>query len=312
MAASKAPDFERIVVMGAGSLGSIIGAKLSSVIPTLLVGRRDHVARIQTEGLHIGGTLNETIRVDAVEFLPADLSSTLVLVTAKTTALASIAETLAHAITPTTTVVIACNGYRPENHMRASLNDSVIVHRILVTAGAHFVSPGHVDYWGAGGIDLPESPLGKKLSALFKKAGFTTELFAQFDFAVWRKLTANCVLNPLTALLRVRNSAVVVPELDAIRKGIVDECIKGALTDDVNLPADYSARLDKVILQSNNVSSMLQDILRGHSTEIDDINGAVVKLGSENGFPTPLNSFLTQLIRAHTATPVKVQQTAGT
>jgi len=311
MAASKAPNFERVVVMGAGSLGSIIGAKLSSVIPALLVGRRDHVARIQSEGLHIGGTLNETIRVSAAECLPADLSSTLVLVTTKTTALASVAETLSHLITPTTTIVIACNGYRPENHMLASLNDSVAVHRILVTAGAHFVSPGNVDYWGAGGVDLPDNALGRKLSALFKKAGFTTELFVQFDFAIWRKLTANCVLNPLTALLRVRNSAVVVPELDAIRRGIVDECIKGALTDGVSLPADYSARLDKLILQSNNVSSMLQDILRGHPTEIDDINGAVVKLGIEKSFSTPLNSFFTQLIRAHTATPVKVQQTAG-
>jgi len=307
---SQAPSFERVVVLGAGSLGSIIGAKLSPFIPTLLVGRRDHVAKIKADGLHIGGTLNETLRVNAAEYLPADLSSTLVLVTAKTTALASIAEMLSHVITPTTTVVIACNGYRPENHMRASLNDSVTVHRILVTAGAHFISPGHVDYWGAGGIDLPEDPLGRKLSPLFKKAGFATELFAQFDFAIWRKLAANCVLNPLTALLRVRNSAVVVPELDAIRRGIVDECTKGALTDGVKLPADYSARLDKVILQSNNVSSMLQDILRGHPTEIDDINGAVVKLGSEKGFSTPLNSLLTQLIRAHTATPMKIQQNA--
>jgi len=290
-------DYQRVVIMGAGAVGSIIGARLSPFIDTLLVCRGEHAAAIRKAGLKIGGISAETLRLEASDAIPSDLSSALVLVTAKTTSLARIAAQLQPVARASTGIVLACNGYRPERHMEPVLK-GIPIQRILVTAGAHLVEAGRVDYWGGGGIDAPDTPAGRRLAGLFRRAGFTVELFADFNVAVWRKLAANCVINPLTALLRVRNCEVASPALDDVRRGIVEECRAAAATEGVSIPADYSSVLDDFITRSNNVSSMLQDVLRRRPTEIDDLNGAVERLGIERGFPAPLNSLFTRLVHA--------------
>lgn len=293
--------FSKVVVLGAGAVGSVLGAELAPLLPTVLVGRSPHIDAVNQHGLILGGLWDKSVSVKASTHIPSDLSSTMVLITAKTLSLHELSILLKPLLTPSTTLVLACNGYRPQEHMSQVLGPGIVIHRVLMTMGCHLTAPGHIDYWGGGGIDLPDTPLGKNLSALFSAAGLQTELFQEFEFAVWRKLTANCVVNPLTALLNVRNSAILAPELDSVRSDITAECIAVAAAEGVTLPADHLHRLDAFITQSNNISSMLQDIRRGRPTEIMDLNGAVAVLGRKYGVPAPTNQLLTQLILARTS-----------
>lgn len=112
-------------------------------------------------------------------------------------------------------------------------------------------------------------------------------------------------INALTALLRVPNGALAqIPQCESLMADAVTEAVAVARALCVRLPDE--APLEKVrtvcAMTSGNQSSMLQDILAGKPTEIDVINGAVVREGVKTGIPTPVNQMLTELIKALEAT----------
>jgi 2-dehydropantoate 2-reductase len=117
------------------------------------------------------------------------------------------------------------------------------------------------------------------------------------DIEVWRKLTMNCVINPLTALFRVPNTEIAVEGLREIRRSIVDECIRVAEREGVILEGDLEGEISRAAASYSNISSMCQDIMRGRRTEIGFLNGKVSELGRRHGVATPVNDVLTSLIR---------------
>jgi 2-dehydropantoate 2-reductase len=105
----------------------------------------------------------------------------------------------------------------------------------------------------------------------------------------------------LTALLRVPNGALAqIPQCEAIMAQAVAEAVAVARAMGIALPCEDPLERVRQVCQvtSGNQSSMLQDIIKGRPTEIDVINGAVVRKGAENGIPTPVNQMLTELIKA--------------
>lgn len=116
----------------------------------------------------------------------------------------------------------------------------------------------------------------------------------------WLKLVVNAVINPLTTLLNAPNRVVVeVDSIWRIAEMIVGEAL--ALIDKlgIKLPVDdvlgYVRRVAEAT--GNNISSMLQDVRAGRRTEIDFINGAIVRLARENDIDAPVNSLLTLLVK---------------
>ncbi len=107
----------------------------------------------------------------------------------------------------------------------------------------------------------------------------------------------NCVINPLTALLRVPDNEVAADCLRDLRRRIVEECVAVARAEGVDLDMGILEELEGVIPSYRNFSSMCQDVMRGKRTEIDFLNGKVVELGRRHGIETPVNEAMVSLIR---------------
>ena len=118
-----------------------------------------------------------------------------------------------------------------------------------------------------------------------------------FITELWQKLILNCVLNPLTAILRVRNSQIAVPVLENVRHQIVKECLSVSEAEGVFLPTNLAEKLDSAISVYTNFSSIFQDVVNGKKTEIDFINGKIIELGKKYNIPTPINRALYSMIK---------------
>jgi 2-dehydropantoate 2-reductase len=135
---------------------------------------------------------------------------------------------------------------------------------------------------------------------LFRRAGLPCEVRLDMDTALWEKLLANVGINPLTALLGVKNGALLdLPPAWDLAVAAAAEAKAVARAEGVNLTVDPAARLKEVCTATaQNRSSMLQDVTAGRSTEIEALNAQVAARGEKHGIAAPVNHCLTQLIRA--------------
>ncbi len=138
------------------------------------------------------------------------------------------------------------------------------------------------------------------VAALFRKAGLPCEVKGDIEAVLWEKLLVNVGINPLTALLRVKNG--VLPEIPPaweLAVAAATEALAVARASGIELNVDPETRLREVCTATAaNRSSMLQDVLNGRRTEIEALNAQVVTRGKNYDIPTPVNRFLSQLIRA--------------
>ncbi len=120
---------------------------------------------------------------------------------------------------------------------------------------------------------------------------------------VWNKLLVNVGINALTAIFNVPNGELVRDsELCLVMHGIVREAVEVAHAVGLDFdPEETIQRVEEVCRNTaGNISSMLQDVRRGSSTEINYINGAIAREGQREGLPTPMNRLLTELVKRRT------------
>ena len=175
-----------------------------------------------------------------------------------------------------------------------------------VTAeGATLLAPGQIRHAGEGDTVVgPEGdshgPVGKIVAA-FNQAGFKTRSEDNVEALIWGKLLVNAGINALTAITRLKNGRL--PEMDstrAIMERAVQEGAEVARAKNIHLP--YPNPINRVTdvcrATSGNMASMLQDVLKRKPTEIDAINGAIVREGKALGISTPVNFILTAIVHA--------------
>lgn len=292
--------FEHAVVLGAGAVGSFLGARLTPVLPTVLVARAEHAEAIRTSGLRFSGELAETVRVEVTEAMGDPLERALVVVAVKLRSIPDAARTLASHARDDSTVLCIQNGLDPDERLRAELAScgraGLVVRRALTSTGCNLVRPGEVEYWG-GGLAFPDTDEARPVARLFDLAGVPVEFAHDFAAEVWKKFAVNCVANPLTALTGARNREIVTGELASLRHAIVEEVRACARDRGVELPADLAVKIDRALSLSNNRNSMLQDLARGRPTEIGDLSGRVVELSQAAGRDAPASRTLGRLVR---------------
>jgi 2-dehydropantoate 2-reductase len=175
----------------------------------------------------------------------------------------------------------------------------------VTMAGATLLGPGHVRGHDAPTI-LGRDDAGRadEVAALFHDAGFQAEVSPNIEAVLWRKLVVNSAINPLSALRSVPNGALVEnPEWRALLEQAAREAAAVAAARGIDLGDDpVGAALEVARGTAANRSSMLQDLERGAPTEIDAINGVVVREGARLGVPTPVNRRLIDQIRAREET----------
>jgi 2-dehydropantoate 2-reductase len=168
------------------------------------------------------------------------------------------------------------------------------------TTGATLLGPGLVRSGGEGSISLEAHPRLIPLADRLKQSGFDVQIVPEARAIVWGKLVINAAINPLTAILRVPNGALLErPAARIVMGRLALEAAAVAGAQGINLPfADpVSAAEDVARRTAQNRSSMLQDVKRGAPTEIDAICGAIVRAGEQKGLAAPVNWAMWHLVQ---------------
>lgn len=297
-----------ILVLGAGAIGSLLGARLSttSARVTLLTIDREHVRAVQRNGLVIeeldGGTT--IYKIPCYED-PRSIGekADLVLVAVKTYATEKALSGIGSCCSPSTLFLTLQNGIGNWERIAGIVGREPVL--VGVTAqGATLTAPGRVRHGGNGPTYLGEitGPPESRVEAIaetFRNAGLETFTSDRMEHLIWEKLLVNVGINAITALAGIRNG--MIAELEPARKlcaAAVEEAVRVAAAKGFPIREDIVERVLSVARATAvNRSSMGQDVDKRKRTEIDAINGAIVKFAAELGIPAPVNWTLTHLVK---------------
>jgi 2-dehydropantoate 2-reductase len=284
-----------VVVVGAGSLGSLVGGLLAREHDVTLVGREPHVGSVSEDGLSVVGTEQFRVRPSAQTAIP--VSADLALVTVKAYDTAAVATDLADC------TLDAClslqNGMGNEERLAAELDCPVLAG--TCSYGARLREPGTVAFTGRGEIVLGDrnggqSAVADDVGAAFRAAGIETTVATDMPTRLWEKLAVNAGINAVTALARVENGALADSPADAVAADAARETATVAREQDIDLSDERAVSLVERVVDDTaaNHSSMYQDISDGRQTEIDAINGYVAATATAR---VPVNETLAGLVR---------------
>ena len=287
-----------IVVLGAGAIGSVYGAKLSTAHDVTLVARPAHADEINTHGLRITGSEDRTYRVRAVTEVVELAAGTLIVLTTKVSDSESAVRPMVQLLTPDMTILCVQNGLYSERLVKDLVGDRCLVLRAITHFGAIYRTPGVVELKVSATTRIEDGPRSAAIADAFTRCGLDGQVTGRIKDEMWEKLVVNCVINPINAMTRAEVGAIADERLRPLKQLIVDECRRVAARDGVDLAPDFVDRIDRQYAPSRNLSSMQQDLLKGRPTEIDFLNGAVVALGRQYGVECPVNQALTMIIKA--------------
>jgi len=289
----------RIIIFGAGAIGSMIGGLLSRQHHVTLVGRREHMEAVRARGLVIRGAIEAILHPSSAESVGPRDSADLVIITVKSydtqEALNEVGK-----MRGDFPVCLIQNGLRGYTLLLEQFGERGVVG--LTTSGVATLTPGEVLVAGIGDTVFG-SPAGRKgypelLAGVFRSAGMHARVSDEIVSEIWMKAVVNASINPVTALLGCTNGVLASPELERLVRDVVDEGVAVAMASSVRLPPCdlFDKTMEVVKTTSENRSSMLQDVQRGRRTEIREINGEIVRRGEEVGIDTPVNRTLLSLV----------------
>lgn len=319
----------RILVMGAGAVGSAIGGFLSQHHEVLLVGRGSHIDAIQTRGLRIEGILGNSFHkpqachdfeLESREFIKHPLDWVLITVksTATEDAIRQLVKTLPDPSLPR--YVHIQNGLgnfeciKDVISRQASGKRPIILSGMTIT-GYDVVEDGRVAitvYGGPGKIGslADKGPSSESESAARELVDLLSETPLVFEYTetmlsfLWAKFLYNCCLNPLGALLKVAYGKLRLEPTLQIMRQILIEAFALARAENVSLfwssPDEYFQHLLNTLIPATaeHEPSMLADLNRGRKTEIQALNGYLVQRSKMHGLDAPVNETLVRLIAA--------------
>jgi len=287
-----------IIVLGAGAIGSLYGAKLALENDVTLVARSEHAHAINAHGLRLTGLESQVVRIRALTELESVGPNALLLVTTKVSDTVTALAPITPLLREDTTIVALQNGLDAEKIVRRALDDRGVVLRGITQFGAIFDSPGTVQFMARGYTLLEKHQRSDRIANVLNQAGLDCRISPDITRDVWHKLVINCVVNPITAIFGCEVGGIANPQLDPLKELVIAECIKVAATQGVVLAGNFQEEISDFFRPSHNIASMLQDLRRGRVTEIDYLNGAVAGLGLREGIDCPVNVALIGIVKA--------------
>jgi 2-dehydropantoate 2-reductase len=202
-------------------------------------------------------------------------------------------------LAPGAVVLTMQNGVDNDERVHAVLGDGVAVAAAVVYVATAMEGPGHVRHHGRGELVIAPSARSKEVARQFAAAGISTQVCGNVRGALWGKLVINCAYNALSALSQQPYGAMVrVPGVAGVMADVVDECLAVAQADGVDIPGDIRAAVRGIAeTMPGQRSSTAQDLALAKPSEIDHLNGYVVRRGEALGVPVPLNRALQVLVR---------------
>ncbi|MDD2810566.1 2-dehydropantoate 2-reductase [Rhodoferax sp.] len=282
-------------VMGAGAVGCFYGGMLARAgVPVTLIGRAAHVQAIQQHGLRLETLTFDEVVHPAASVLPSAVATAdVVLFAVKSTDTETTGALLRPHLKPGALVLCLQNGVDNAERLRAVL-PGVAVAGAAVYVATEMAAPGHLRHHGRGELILENSPHSVAVAKVLQAAGVPTQVSAHVRDVLWAKLVINCAYNGLSALGQVAYGELVQrPGMPAVLRDLVSECRAVAAADGVTLPDDLETQVQAIAhSMATQMSSTAHDVHNRKPTEIDYLNGHVVRRGDALGVPTPANRLL--------------------
>jgi len=297
----------RVCVVGCGAVGSLFAANLAQ-LEDIEVWAYDlaqgHVDAINADGLRLSGAGEVVGRLratkDAAELPQCDFGIVATKAMHTERAIAATAHAFAEG-----SVASVQNGVGNE--------EAIAGHVARVIRGTTFpagrvLEPGHVQWDVKGDTTLgpfepspaPQDEI-ERLAEACTRAGLPTEAVADARGPQWRKVIFNAATNPVGALTGLTHGRVCEdPALRTLVSGLVDEGKAVAAAQGITLDADPEELIDHAArpeVAYDHKASMLQDVEARRATEIDYLNGGIVRFGRESGVPTTLNAAILALVK---------------
>lgn len=296
----------KFLVVGPGAMGCLFSARLKKAGQdvSLMDYKKERADLIDQQGIIVEGVSGGyRVQVPTVTGKTSGLPD-VVLICVKANQTRIVTQSLEPWLDPETPVLTLQNGLGNVEVLGEVLGKDRVLGGVTAE-GATLLGPGHVRHAGQGETIIgPERPLDNVVSEIvlaFNAAGFVTRSVDNVDDLIWGKLVINVGINALTAIARLRNGRL--PDIGGTRivmEEAVREAVAVARAKGISLP--YSNPLERVVgvcrATAGNIASMLQDVLNKRITEVDFINGAIVREGEPFGITTPVNHALTCLIQA--------------
>jgi 2-dehydropantoate 2-reductase len=277
--------------------------------PVTLIGRPLHVGAVARHGLFIDGLhFQKYIPVSASTEISAANDAEVVLFCVKTLNTEEAAKSLVPHLAPNAALISLQNGVDNVERIRAAAK--IDAYAAVVYVAAAMTAPGRVKHSGRGDLilgDLPgraQNDAGRRqverIASLFERAGVPCRVSSNVEGELWLKMIINCAYNAILALGRAQYHRVGgnrwTRELMIM---VTKEALEVARAAGVQLPdVDMVETVLKISeSMANATSSTAQDLARGKPTEIDSLNGYLVRRGAEVGVPTPINQTLHALVK---------------
>jgi 2-dehydropantoate 2-reductase len=295
----------QFAVMGAGAVGCYYGGMLARAgHEVVLVGRPAHVDAVRREGLRLQAqTFDERVQMRADTEVAAVAGADVVLCCVKSPDTEDVARAMQPHLAPGTLVLSLQNGVDNAERLRAVLAQEVLP--AVVYVATEMAGPGHVRHHGRGELVIGPSPRSAALVEVFGAAGVLVQVSDNVAGALWAKLVLNCAYNALSAITQLPYGRLVQGEgVGEVMHDVVDECLAVAHAEGVTLPGEAHEAVRRLAgTMPAQYSSTAQDLARGKPSEIDHLNGLVVRRGEARGVPTPVNRALWALVKLMEAQP---------
>jgi 2-dehydropantoate 2-reductase len=319
----------KVAIVGAGAIGGFLGVRFAQAgADVSLVARGAHLAAMRTHGVRLQFEGNEEVAHVRCTDDPGELGpQDYVVIALKAHQITDAVGGIAQLLGPKTAVVTSSNGlpYWYFHRAAAPFTDRVLetvdpggeqwrcigperAIGCVVFPATEVIAPGIIHHDHGRKFPLGE-PSGQsterieRLSALFAAGGLDAPIRTDIRDEIWLKLWGNLCLNPISALTRATVGIVATdPGARSACRAMMTEAAAIAERIGVHLRVDMERRLDGAAALGAHKMSMLQDLERGRSMEIEPMVGAVQELGRLTGVPTPAVDIVLALIRVRART----------
>lgn len=310
----------KIAVIGAGAMGGSYGGLLAKAGAEvrLIDTWEEHVAAIRERGLRVDDAHGEhTVPVSAATAPDEGETADAAIVFTDTNNTRAAAETAARMLAPGGFAVTLQNGIGNVEILQEVVGrDRALGGSSMCSAAA--IGPGHVRLThlrgtSIGEIDGAGRTRSDALIAAMRGAGLPTERVPDVMGRIWQKFVVNCAVNALSAVTGLRTGEVArLPETAAFRDRLLDEALAVVAAKNIALPdPGVAGALRAGSRKSFNRPSMLQHVNAGRRTEIDALNGALVREAKALGIPVPANEALVALLKGRELAQIRAVNEPG-
>lgn len=289
----------KTAILGAGAVGCYYGGMLARAgREVVLIGRPVHVDAIRRDGLRlVTRSFDERVPI-AADTSPATVAGAgLVLCCVKSNDTAQAAADMAPHLSSDAIVLSLQNGYDNAERLQQALGRQV--HPAVVYVASEMAGPGHLRHHGRGELVIGPFAESPGIVAEFALAGVPVSVSDNVAGQLWTKLIINCAYNGLSAITQMPYGRIVAGEgLPEVLDDIVSECLDVMRAESVSVQDDIRDAVASIAQSmATQKSSTAHDVARGRRSEIDYINGYVVRRAAIHGIQTPVNRAILALVR---------------